>query len=225
MGYPKELRETARRMRYEAETIVNIARLLNIPKSTARFWVRDITLTEEQVNSIRREHTNYQAQQRGAQANREKFLALRMQYQKTGRMRARNNPSPLHLMGCMLYWAEGAKHRSNFYFANSDPEMQCVWVRFLREELGVRSDEIAIHLLLHTQEATVIEDAKNYWLKVLDLPRSCLRKTIYKTPGKVRKNKLPFGICGIRVGRGDLVQHVFGAIQEYTGIHKPEWLD
>jgi hypothetical protein len=225
MGHPKEIREAARKMRYSGEAIDNIAQTLGIAKSTVRFWVRDISLTPDQVASIKQNQRKYLAQQRGAEANRLKFRALREQYQQVGRLRARHKSSPLHLMGCMLYWAEGAKHRNNFYFANSDPEMQRLWIRFLKEELDVRTDEIAVHLLLHTFDVGEIRISEEYWLEVLELPRSCLRKTIYKSPGSVRKNRLSHGVAGIRVGRSDLVQHVFGAIQEYTGIHKPEWID
>lgn len=225
MGHPKELREAARQMRYDGKTIESIAQTLGIAKSTARFWVRDISLTDNQITLIMQSKRKYLAQQHGAEANRLKFRALREQYQELGRLRARHSSSPLHLMGCMLYWAEGAKHRNNFYFANSDPEMQRVWIRFLKEELGVFTEEIAVHLLLHTQDPCEIQVSEDYWLEVLKLPRSCLRKTVYKVPGTVRKNKLSHGVCGIRVGRSDLVQHVFGAIQEYTGIQKPEWID
>lgn len=36
----------------------------------------------------------------------------------------------LHLAGCMLYWAEGAKSRNTIEFANSDPNMVRLFCRF-----------------------------------------------------------------------------------------------
>jgi hypothetical protein len=37
---------------------------------------------------------------------------------------------------------------------------------------------------------------------------------------------LPYGVCSIRILRSThLVQHTFGAIQEYAGFDEPRWLD
>jgi hypothetical protein len=39
------------------------------------------------------------------------------------------------------------------------------------------------------------------------------------------KNKLPYGVCSLRVNSTPAVQHVFGAIQEYAGFEEPAWLE
>jgi hypothetical protein len=41
-----------------------------------------------------------------------------------------------------------------------------------------------------------------------------------------KKNKLPYGVCALRVLRSTrIVQHIYGAIQEYAGFEEPRWLD
>ena len=67
------------------------------------------------------------------------------------------------------------------------------------------------------------------WLKQLDLPRSCLRKPIINhlptSSSGLRLNKLPYGVCTVGVKRSTwLVQHIFGAIQEYGAFEEPRWL-
>jgi hypothetical protein len=42
---------------------------------------------------------------------------------------------------------------------------------------------------------------------------------------KKRKNKLPYGTCRVVVHRTRVVQSIFGAIQEYGGFSRREWLD
>lgn len=42
---------------------------------------------------------------------------------------------------------------------------------------------------------------------------------------KKRRNKLPYGTCKVVVSRTAIVQHIYGAIQEYAGFDRPEWLD
>jgi hypothetical protein len=41
----------------------------------------------------------------------------------------------------------------------------------------------------------------------------------------MRKNKLPYGTCRVVVHDTALVQSIYGAIQEYVGFERPEWLD
>jgi hypothetical protein len=42
----------------------------------------------------------------------------------------------------------------------------------------------------------------------------------------MRRNKLPYGVCSIRVRRSTrILQHIYGAIQEYAGFDEPRWLD
>jgi hypothetical protein len=38
-------------------------------------------------------------------------------------------------------------------------------------------------------------------------------------------NKLPYGTCRISVHDVRIAQHLYGAIQEYGGFSRPEWLD
>lgn len=70
------------------------------------------------------------------------------------------------------------------------------------------------------------EDIENFWMEVLNLPGECLRKTTVNQPISSQQHgrKLLYGTCDVAVLETRIVQHVFGAIQEYTGIEKPEWL-
>ncbi len=130
----------------------------------------------------------------------------------------------LHAIACMLYWAEGAKKRNIVYFVNSDPHMLNLFMRFLREETTVEDSAIRIHIHCHTHDPLEIERIERYWLDLLDLPNSCLRKTQIKKGSTTRKNRLEHGVCGIRVNSTELAQQIYGAIQEYGGFENPDWL-
>jgi hypothetical protein len=39
-----------------------------------------------------------------------------------------------------------------------------------------------------------------------------------------RRGKLPYGTCRLTVCDVRIVQHLYGAIQEYGGFERPEWL-
>jgi hypothetical protein len=41
---------------------------------------------------------------------------------------------------------------------------------------------------------------------------------------KKRRNKLPYGTCRLTVYDTRLVQQIYGAIQEYAGVDREEWV-
>ncbi|MBZ0284116.1 MAG: hypothetical protein K8L97_25475 [Anaerolineae bacterium] len=219
----RKLREEARRLRTEGMSVREIAKTLNISLSSASTWVRDITLSETQVEALKANQRLYGAQNAGAASNRENGRKRRVSYQETGKIKAQEM-RPLHMMGCMLYWAEGAKSRNRIYFANSDPNMQKLFIRFLREELNVTDSEITIYIHCHTSDPDEMYAIEDFWLNCLNLARSNHRKTYIKKGSEIQHSILEHGVCGVAVYRTDLVQHIFGAIQEYGGFDNPNWL-
>lgn len=214
-------REKARQMRRQGLSINAIVKAVGASKGAVSMWVRDIALTEEQKIELKRNQYRWGAQNRGAQVNRQRFLEHRQAAQELGRLKAKEG-HPLHLAGCMLYWAEGAKNRNNLYFVNSDPDMMQFFVKFLRETLNVQDDEMSI--TIHCHNPNDVERIENYWVNLLRLPKTALCKTQIKKGSNTRSNVLINGICGVRVSKTELVMHVFGAIQEYVGFENPDWL-
>jgi hypothetical protein len=128
----------------------------------------------------------------------------------------------------MLYWAEGTKGRHAIAFSNSDPHMLRLFRRFLTESLAIERDGIRLSINVYTNNGLDIEEIERYWLDLLDLPRTSVRKhTTNHMPtsssGRAR-NKLPYGVCTLRVQSTWLLQHIYGAIQEYAGFREPRWL-
>jgi len=63
---------------------------------------------------------------------------------------------------------------------------------------------------------------------VTQLPPASLRRSIVnrhsRSSGRKRLNRLPYGTCRITLHRAAVVQSIYGAIQEYGGFERPEWL-
>ena len=220
----QEIRAQARAMRLQGISVNEIATILGISKSSASIWVRDIELTEDQISRLKANQKRYEQQNKGAKANQMRAKALRLKYQQEGRLKAREN-RPLHLTGCLLYWAEGAKDRNEVYFVNSDVHMLRLFMRFLRDEMQIGNDDISLYIHCHYSEPEQQRRVEGYWVGTLGLEEKCLRKTQFKQGSDTRKNILVNGVCGIRVAKSTrLVQHIFGAIQEYAGFENPAWL-
>jgi hypothetical protein len=129
----------------------------------------------------------------------------------------------------MLDWAEGAKRRNTIEFTNSDPPMLVFFRRFLVEGMAIEPDEIVMSINVYTNNGLTIEEIERYWLELLDLPRSSVRKHMLNhmptsSSGRA-KNKLPHGVVTRNVHSTWMVQHIYGAIQEYAGFDEPAWLD
>jgi hypothetical protein len=201
-------------------SVRDIAIQLGVSRGSVSLWVRDIELTNEQKRILKDRQRLWGAQNTGAGINRERAQLRRAQSQELGRQKAKEG-HPLYLAGCMLYWAEGAKDRNNINFVNSDPNMSQLFLRFLRDELNVTDAEIVLYIHSHSTDLDEIQRVQQYWINLLTLPTTCIRKVLYKKGSDVRKNILLNGICSIRVYRTDLVQHIFGAIQEYGGFDNP----
>ena len=71
-------------------------------------------------------------------------------------------------------------------------------------------------------------EVEQFWLDLLELPRACLTKSavnVYsKYSKKKRRNKLLYGTCRLAVHDTRVVQSIYGAIQEYAGFDREEWL-
>jgi hypothetical protein len=224
-------RQDARRLRAEGMPYKKIAEVLGVSVGSAYLWTSDIELTpEQQDHNLRGPHgpLNPHRVRRAAVAWSRRCREKRAAYQEEGRRRARQRDF-LHQAGCMLYWAEGAKARNTVKFVNSDPQMVWFFRRFLTEALGVEVDKIAMALNVYTTNGLTIAEIERYWLELLELPDSAARKhTLNHLPtsssGKA-KNKLPFGVCALGVYSTRVVQHIYGAIQEYADFDEPAWLD
>jgi hypothetical protein len=225
-------RAGARQLREQGMPLKRIAAELGVSVSSVHLWTRDIVLTEEQRRrnlSGPRGPRSPEAISRFVRTWTEKNRERRRAWQEEGRERARLG-DPLHLAGCMLYWAEGAKHRNSLVFANSDRAMVIYFCRFLRECFGLGPDDMTIRLNVYTTNGLGIREIEDHWLWALGLPRSSLRKHCLNhsptsSSGK-KRHKLPYGVCTLRVRRSTrVVQHIYGAIQEYAGFDEPRWLD
>jgi len=207
----------------EGRSVKEIAQALRISQSSASYWVRDIELTVEQRKAL-----NERARVRRNRSRSAHFEARRRAYQDHGHELARER-DPSHVAGCMLYWAEGSKSRNAAQFVNSDPAMVRFFMDFLRAHYGVRNEEFRLHCNLFADHVERQSEIEQFWLELVGLPASCLRRStvnVYsKHSQKKRQNKLPYGTVRLTVHSTRVVQSIYGAIQEYGGFERPEWLD
>jgi hypothetical protein len=128
----------------------------------------------------------------------------------------------------MLYWAEGSKDRNTVRLTNSDPDLIALFVRFLRECYAVSPERIALSVNCHLNNGLELAEIEAWWLERLGLPVTALRKSSVNRPSSAsrwRRNVLVYGTASVSVHSTAIVQSIYGAIQQYAGIERPEWAD
>ena len=223
MNKYKVVKQEIRKLRRLGWSIVELEKKYGINRSTIHYWIKDLPKpewTQDQLSARKK------AQDKGRRAMQRKYREKRGGYQEQGRQLAKRGDK-LHLIGCMLYWAEGARNKNVLDFCNSDPEMIRLYISFLGESLGVDLKSIKIHIMCYT-DVNSVEDIEKHWLQVTGSSKGCLTKTTVNPVNRFSRNtrvgKSPYGTCAIRVYSTEVVQGVFGAIQEYIGADKPSWI-
>jgi hypothetical protein len=205
-----------------------IAEQLGVSKSSVSLWVRDIELTPEQHAALLAKNPVRNGQLLGMRVYSHRCRAQRIAAQEHGRERARRR-DPEFIGGCMLYWAEGSKTRNAAQLVNADPDLIETVMRFLRSCYRLPDERVVFSVNCFLGNGLTLDEIQEWWLARLRLPATCLRKPIVNRPSsasKLRKGHvLPYGTARVTVHSTFIVQSIYGAIQEYAGIDRPEWLD
>jgi predicted transcriptional regulator len=221
----KKEREQALVLRNEGMSIKQIGKRLKVSPSSVSLWTKGIELSPEAKDKIENRHK--ECSSRGRYVHASLARELRASWQEEGRILAQEGKR-LHMSGCMLYWAEGSKGKNSVMLTNTDPQLMEFFVKFLRECYEVKSKDMKINVYAYSGNGKTKEQIESYWLSILGLPRTCLRKTFMdydkRSKNGNRKNIHLYGSCRLHVCSTRIVQSIFGAIQQYVGFQRPSWL-
>ena len=203
-------------LRKKGKSYNEIAKLLNISKGTLSLWLRDIKMSAEvekkfwdRTRKSRAASITKFNKQQGVLAKKRAKDAQLIASKDIKRLTKKD----LLLVGTALYWAEGAKtKRWSVCFANSDPEMIKVIMRFFREICFVNENKFTARVHLHPN----IEEGKTiaFWSRITKINKkkfSPSQTQISKSSkGKRRSNQLPYGTLHINVNDVNLVNKIKG---------------
>ncbi len=190
-------------------------------KGTISYWLKDIPLSEESKKKLSK---NIQlATERGLFTfNRKRTENIKIENDLAVKNGIETIPKNLNerdllLIGTALYWGEGTKgwgkgSYPRFSFANSDPKMVLVCMRFLREILKV--EESKIYGGIHLYPNTDILAAKQFWMKITGLQEEkfYIIHQVSRAGQNLRKNILPYGTIHIKVNNRLVFYKVKGMI-------------
>ena len=92
------------------------------------------------------------------------------------------NSRELFIAGVALYWAEGFKnkHEHRLGFCNSDPGMVKFYLRWLKEAIKVREQDLVARVTLNASYKENSEKIEQYWSKITGIPLSQFTKPFYQ---------------------------------------------
>lgn len=203
-----ELQIKAREMRSRGVSVRTIARELGVSKSTASLWVRDIILSVEQLQSLRKAWIKGTelGRLKGALMQKNRRLDLIEKTKNEGIKKLKNlSDNDFFAAGIALYWAEGSKKKREFFICNSDPEMILFMIKWMKKFFGIQTSRLKAIVGINDIHRDRDSIVKKYWSEKTGIPLSQFRKTSFK---KVRNNKIyenfenHFGTLGVYVLKG-----------------------
>jgi hypothetical protein len=199
MGYRGKLaeRERARQLRAQSWTLVEIARELSVAKGTVSVWVRD-------VDFVPRPRT------RGHPAGPKHPMRLKKEAEIArcreeaevwvGELTERD----VAMYALALYAGEGGKTEGALIFANSNPTLVAVFLRWLRTEFEIDEARLRVGLYLHAD--LDLEAAVAHWSGVTGIPSEQFHKPYRAVVDPtLRSNRHNFGCA--RVVYADTTLH------------------
>ncbi len=176
-------------MRRKGASYKEILEHVDVSKSTLSNWLKDLPLTEDEKDVLKKRTDSNISRGRikAASANRQnRLIREQLEFTEAQKEFDKYKDDPMFIAGVALYWAEGAKRSSNFRFINSDPDMICFMVLWIKRYMYVNEENMKCRLYLHAPYAH--EEWETYWSELTHIPSSRFQKSIYKPSGlKVKK--------------------------------------
>jgi len=210
MGYRGKLaeRERARELRAQSWTLLDIARELGVSKASVSVWVRDVDFVPRPRN-------------RGHPAGPKHPMRLKKEAEIAscreeaeawvGQLTDRD----LAMYALALYAGEGGKTEGALIFANSNPKLVAVFLRWLRTEFEIDESRLRVGLYLHAD--LDLDAAVVHWSAVTGIPPEQFHKPYRAVVDPTRRgNRHECGCARVLYADTALHRRVMARIEAVT---------
>lgn len=190
MSYPIETKERAVKLRRRGYSLNEISNTLNIYKSTASVWLKDIDLNPKAQGRLKKRHIL--GQYKAMITARLKKDAIKKKADGVSQTSLKNikmNKDLYKLLCSFLFWTEGGKSTDSYvFFTNSDPKMVATFVKLLRNSHEL--DETKFRAMVHIHKYHDDNEIKKFWSNITNIPLNQFSKSYQKanTGKRIRKN-------------------------------------
>lgn len=208
------------KLRKKGESIKKIAKLLNVSVSSSSLWCRDVQLTNEQVEKLRKRQTDpFYGKRLDYYLKKKKEFSLKLLNLKNeginsiGKLTKRE----IFLIGIALYWGEGFKKDSLVGLATLNINIAKFFIFWLKKSFDIESKDLLLRVTANISYKSKIKELVKYWAEELKIPINQFSKPFFQktTWKKEYENKDNYhGVLRIRARRSiDLLRKIFGYIE------------
>lgn len=211
--------------RKQGMSLSDLSKKYKLSKSTASLWCKDIQLSKEAQEIIRKKwlENTTGSRAKGALRNKQKRTdSITKEYFEAKNKIGLITERDLMIMGIGLYWAEGSKKEdgSGFRFINSDPLMIQMMYKWLTGIIGIKKEQFTLNLAVNLSHKEREAELLNFWSNLLDFPvRDFGNTTFIKTPHSRLYNNHSeyYGMLRMKVKSSSwLRRRILGMIKVFT---------
>jgi len=196
-------KQKARELRAYGYSLNEIVRNLNVSKSSASLWVRNIALTKDQEKTLLRRTAKLSVVEKRRATRLARKTAAREDVMDRAQKQIREiTRNELWLIGSVLYWAGGGKTQKGLVrFSNSDPDTVRLMMAFFRDVCDVPEQKFRGHIYTSSLDHRGTE---KYWSEISGIPLKQFFKLSVKKATKSKKEGLIHGtfeiyICNVEL--------------------------
>ena len=215
-------KELACKMRAEGYSFLEISNKLDVSKSSASAWTRDISLSGKAKDRL------FQRRKRGQEKSSRTIRARTRSNLEEASVYAKNelrnivlDNTQIRIMCALLYWCEGEKSLNDgtLSFTNSDPLLAATFVNFLRKGFDLEEDKFRVCVHLHDYHNK--KDQLQFWSQTLNISQKQFMKPYYKPHTGKQKREGYAGCASIRYYDTHLARRIQAIAREFLKQQGP----
>ena len=203
-------------LRLQGKSYSEIKRIINVSKSSLSLWLRNVPLTEEQISDLK------EKKEQSIERYRETMKLKRLKrsslyYKNQVKKWIPLSDREVFIAGLFLYLGEGNKaNRNSIGITNTDPSVIKFALYWIINSLKVPREKICISL--HLYGDMDVERESDYWLKELQMEKSCLRNPYIKKSLRANLDQKGYGhgTCGLFVYNTVVKENILMAMRAIT---------
>jgi len=177
------IKQKAVSLRKSGKTFRQISKQLNLALGTTHLWTKHVKLTKSQQSLIKQKHQKafISGRKKAAELQKHKTKTTQLKYRKVGYKLINSlSKRELLLIGAALYWSEGFKKDSRLGFANSDPKMIKLFLKWLFKIGKVPKNCIRLRVGLNQHYKNKAGQIQKRWSKITNIPLSQFQKPFFQ---------------------------------------------
>lgn len=214
-----ELRVRAQKLRNGGSSINDIAKTLNVSKSSVSLWCRSIKLSKEQLQKIL--NTKYNLIKRGRMKGAKSQHLKRIDSIRRAKEEAKNlkrlGSKEFFIAGLALYLAEGTKTYGTVQFTNSDKRIIRFMIKWFNRYFNIPKSDIKFSVHINEIHQNREKEIIKFWANYLKLKPPNLNKIRYvKTIAKkqYKNHSKYYGTIDFRVKRSTALLYKLNALTD-----------